>query len=547
MITVLVALAALVALGALAWSRAGERARRPVGGNIPYEVAGLADESLPAPLGRAIPSGHADDSLLNALVQSPDPEDALRDDRRLLVDVLRMIADQHGAAEASLWRGEPPMPLAWSSGKDSALGGERELSLVSWVMQSDVIAFDGADAADTPTFAAAAVKDGEFAGAIALTFDAANARKILPTREQLRYWLPRHATRVGAMHELLRTRAEAARGNFRLRNAMRTAMVLQGTDDPLELETVLAVQSLEATGAEWSVLVRWDRSNETGEVRSVTPMGPSRDGVSMVRPGTLLGDVCLDGSPIAFTDARKIVEAGVALHDDMPIPADTGSLILVPIRRGKAQPVLGALACGHRTAHALTMSNARLMRDLGVVAAGALETAWAVEDQRRTARRDGLTGLANRRAFEEEYVKAVDWTDRQQGGVMALVLVDIDHFKNVNDTYGHEAGDRVLVAVAEGLLRDRRAIDVVARFGGEEIALILPSITVEGASEVAERLRARVELLRVQTNAGEVSVTASFGVALYRHRGGDADAVFERADAALYRAKNGGRNRVEFA
>ena len=128
---------------------------------------------------------------------------------------------------------------------------------------------------------------------------------------------------------------------------------------------------------------------------------------------------------------------------------------------------------------------------------------------------------------------------------MALVMVDIDHFKKVNDTYGHEAGDAVLVAVGQLLMAARRTTDFVARLGGEELALLLPQTDASGAAELAERLRAKVEALRVRTAVGEVRVTASFGVAMYQARSGASGRVYERADRALYAAKNGGRNRVE--
>jgi diguanylate cyclase (GGDEF)-like protein len=130
---------------------------------------------------------------------------------------------------------------------------------------------------------------------------------------------------------------------------------------------------------------------------------------------------------------------------------------------------------------------------------------------------------------------------------MALALVDLDFFKKVNDTFGHEAGDAVLVAVSKALQKDRRALDTVARLGGEELALLLPSTTMEGAREVAERVRARIEALEVATAAGLIRVTASFGVAIYRSRVGDHGEMFDRADRALYAAKRAGRNRVELA
>jgi diguanylate cyclase (GGDEF)-like protein len=140
----------------------------------------------------------------------------------------------------------------------------------------------------------------------------------------------------------------------------------------------------------------------------------------------------------------------------------------------------------------------------------------------------------------------INETDRF-GGSSALVLLDIDFFKRVNDTFGHEAGDKVLIALGAVLSDARRATDFVARLGGEEMALLLPQTDSSGAAEVAERLRQRIAEMRVKTSAGELQITASFGVVIYSARSGNSNGLFERADKALYAAKHGGRNRVELA
>lgn len=493
----------------------------------------------------ALPSRLSRDSLLVAIHGAQESEEGKVDDTRVMVDVLRMIADQHGAIAAGLWvaprEGEEGLRLiAWSKDPAPAVT-EAQQGLVRWASENDVLAFDRAEG--SPGFVAARAGEARAPGALALAFD----EKATVTREALRYWLPRHGTRMATMHELLRSRSESARRNLRLRHAMRAAIRFQGTRDPLELEEVFASQALEVSGADWAVLIRWDRASEVGEVRATTRDGLIPEGKHIVRRDTLLGDVCADAAPVIYGDTGALTDATTQLIDGVPLPVGTRSLILVPMMRKEHDPVIGAVACGHAKPWGLTKLDAAATRDLATVAAGALSVAWVVEDERATARRDGLTDLFNRRAFEEHFSKAVEWTDRNEGTLLALVIVDIDFFKKVNDTYGHDAGDQVLRAVARVLARDRRATDSVARLGGEELALILPSVTEKGALEVAERLRERVENLRVNTNAGEVNVTASFGVAIYRSRGGDSAAIFERADKALYAAKHGGRNRVEAA
>lgn len=541
-----VALLVGVALG-YAWRArsAGDGARAPGAGT--RGVASVATGDVAPARGEAVSSAPFRDSLIAAIHGHEDSAETKADDRRLMVDVLRMVADQHGAVAASLWVapevGEPDglRLVAWGRDPEPTLTPAQD-GLVRWAAENDVLAFDRAEG--SVGFAAVRAGDSTRPGALALLFDEG---KPGATREALRYWLPRHATRLSVMHEVLRSRADTARRNLRLRNGMRAAMALQESNDPIKLEETLVAASLDVTGAEWAVLVRWDAASELGEVRAKSRAGIIPDDRVHVHRETLLGDTCADAAPVVFRDARAEAAAGRPLVDGVPLSPEVGSLILVPVSRRKGEPSIGALACGHGRPFALTKHDASSARDLATVAAGALSVAWVVEEERATARRDGLTELFNRRAFEEHFASAIDWTDRNDGTQLALVIVDIDFFKKVNDTYGHDAGDRVLQAVSRVLARDRRATDTVARLGGEELALILPNVTPAGAKDVAERLRERIQHMRVNTNAGEVQVTASFGVAIYRSRAGDSGTLFERADQALYEAKRGGRNRVEVA
>jgi diguanylate cyclase (GGDEF)-like protein len=163
------------------------------------------------------------------------------------------------------------------------------------------------------------------------------------------------------------------------------------------------------------------------------------------------------------------------------------------------------------------------------------------------SRTDPLTGVTNRRDFMEiltrEFARA-----RRYNVPLTCILVDLDHFKNVNDTFGHLVGDSVLIEAARALSRNVRQIDVVARYGGEEFAIILPSTTAEGAEEVAARCRKSIEEALVTVSGQAVRVTASFGVATYPEVDvQDCAALIHQADVALYRAKSEGRNRVVVA
>lgn len=158
--------------------------------------------------------------------------------------------------------------------------------------------------------------------------------------------------------------------------------------------------------------------------------------------------------------------------------------------------------------------------------------------------RDPLTGLLNRRAFHEELQR--EWQRmRRMGSPMVVTAFDLDHFKAINDGHGHDTGDLVLVRAARLLRETSREIDLVARLGGEEFAVVMPDTTLAQGLQAAERLRQSLASLPLLSEAGAMlSVTVSIGVADARDVDGDAYATLRRADEALYRAKRDGRNRV---
>ena len=159
--------------------------------------------------------------------------------------------------------------------------------------------------------------------------------------------------------------------------------------------------------------------------------------------------------------------------------------------------------------------------------------------------KDALTGLVNRRSFEMALSREVDRVARS-GESALLLMLDIDHFKSVNDSYGHAAGDVVIQAVAGALNQVVRPMDTVARVGGEEFAIVLPKCAAGFAATVAERLRERVAELRIQIASGQVlSVTVSLGGAFAPQWVRSSSLLWmERADRQLYRAKAEGRDRV---
>jgi diguanylate cyclase (GGDEF)-like protein len=156
---------------------------------------------------------------------------------------------------------------------------------------------------------------------------------------------------------------------------------------------------------------------------------------------------------------------------------------------------------------------------------------------------DSLTRLYTRSHFDKELAAAIEFSHRS-GKPFSLVLIDIDHFKKVNDTYGHATGDAVLEQVAKRIQIVLRKYDTAYRYGGEELAVLLPGTAIRQAATIAERLRKKVEDRRIRGVQGElVSTTVSLGVAQFRPDD-DGDTLFRRADERLYQAKEGGRNQV---
>ncbi|QXJ21044.1 GGDEF domain-containing protein [Actinomadura graeca] len=159
------------------------------------------------------------------------------------------------------------------------------------------------------------------------------------------------------------------------------------------------------------------------------------------------------------------------------------------------------------------------------------------------ARTDSKTGLLNAATWQREAGTELSRAQRTHDP-LALLLIDIDHFKRVNDTHGHLVGDQVLIGVASTLCHQLRDYDVVGRFGGEEFVVLLPGTDTVEACRVAERLRGRVRRLAVPAEEGTVAVTVSVGVSLLRTHGEDLIELLASADLALYRAKSSGRDRV---
>lgn len=231
-------------------------------------------------------------------------------------------------------------------------------------------------------------------------------------------------------------------------------------------------------------------------------------------------------------------KTALELEGPARVEADGWVAIAEPLRL----PAGGTLAvAGPRTT--IAAEDERLLAYLSGQAASALRVIDLHEQLQRQATVDDLTGLVNRRRFQETLGKAIAYAQRA-GEPLSLVLVDVDNFKRVNDTYGHQCGDAVLRALG-AILRERtRAADTPARYGGEELAVLMPGTDAAGASVSAEELRAAIAAAVVEGPDWPVTVTASFGVAEIGPMVPTGEALVAAADAALYEAKRTGKNRV---
>jgi diguanylate cyclase (GGDEF)-like protein len=320
--------------------------------------------------------------------------------------------------------------------------------------------------------------------------------------------------------------------NVILRMSMLTGLQMQ-LDATLNL---LSDMAAEITPFEKAMVYFWDESQELMQLRLHRNL--EKDAAQEVSSGNILNLWAIKHSrPLLVTRGHN-PEADALMQ-----ALDVTSALAVPLFASSR--VMGSLQLFSSHAQGFNKEDAQLLWILALVAENLLTREHANEGLLRFAFTDYLTGLRTRGYFEQQLELEFKRAERKQQK-FSLLMIDIDHFKAVNDTFGHHIGDQLLRDVTSILMKDMREVDTVARYGGEEFVIILPETTQTGALYVAERLRRAVE--RAKFFAGSPHsvqhLTISIGVAVY-----DVDAQFKRdliefADAALYAAKHEGRNRV---
>jgi two-component system, cell cycle response regulator len=269
----------------------------------------------------------------------------------------------------------------------------------------------------------------------------------------------------------------------------------------------------------------------------VTSAGRALENAVFPDNNGLVANVVRYGAPLPGRDAGAM-DRQIIFDDDTQIRG-LQSLKIFPLVAGDR--ILGTLVTGSRKKAAFDSDELRMLEVIAIQAAQAVLRAQLFEAMEKMATTDGLTGLFNHRTFQGRFDEHLA-TARRYSRKLSFILTDIDHFKSVNDTYGHPTGDLVLKGVAKILKEQARDTDIVARYGGEEFAIIMPETDLKGAHAIAERIRERILKEVFQTEQGPLKVTMSLGVSTFPDHGSEKHTLIDLADQCLYYAKRHGRN-----
>jgi two-component system, cell cycle response regulator len=281
------------------------------------------------------------------------------------------------------------------------------------------------------------------------------------------------------------------------------------------------------------------RLHRIARLAGVTSAGKALEGRVFPDNQGLVANVVRYGAPLPGRDLKAMDRP--VIFDDDTVVRGLAALKIFPLTAGDR--ILGTLVAGSRRKGLLDQDVLRMLEVLAIQAAQAVLRAQLFEQMERMATTDGLTGLWNHRTFQAKADEALAHARRYSRNC-SLILTDIDHFKSVNDTYGHPMGDMVLKGVSRILRETARDTDVVARYGGEEFAIVMPETDTKGAAVIAERIREAVKAEVFQTDMGPLKITLSLGIAGCPEHGTEKQALVDLADQCLYQAKRSGRDRV---
>lgn len=351
----------------------------------------------------------------------------------------------------------------------------------------------------------------------------------------------RSARLLDELRRLLHDRAASRRDGSRIEALAEAVQALPAELQLDRFASSFAATLLQASGAHGVALALWDAEAATGRLLHSHGLAATRTEIEIRETDSRLALACKHGTALHYADlAREPRRLPLCFAGEQWEHAPR-SAVVQPIQL--EGHTIAAAAVWHDEPHAFGEREAASLQTLCSLAAPSLQNALHYDALDRRAAADPLTGLPNRRAFDARYA-AVSAHFQRYGRPFGVILLDVDHFKQFNDTWGHEAGDRVLQQVA-GLLRASvREVDLAARIGGEEFVIVLPETSLAQALTVAERVRAAIAAHPVPWNGRLLGVTASLGVAACPESSAVASEALAAADAALYLAKAAGRDRV---
>ncbi|MFW5782306.1 MAG: diguanylate cyclase [Candidatus Muiribacteriaceae bacterium] len=304
--------------------------------------------------------------------------------------------------------------------------------------------------------------------------------------------------------------------------------------DYKELLTEVMEIAIKVLEAEKGSIMLFDDETEMLRIEAAYGLPYEITQDTLINPNKgIVGWVIRTGKPLLIYDTMK--EAGFEKLKGRK--AESGTLLSAPLK--VKDKLLGVVNVSKSIPNTYNDSDRELFSAIALQAAIAIDKALLY----RRAITDGLTKLYQHRYFQQRFEEELQRSQRYSKPI-SLLMMDIDHFKNFNDTYGHQVGDRVLKIVARIIEKSIRDVDIAARYGGEEFAVILPEMTSEGAEVPAERIRSNIENYDFYVDDKVVPITVSLGVSTFPDNASEKDQLIECADNALYYSKETGRNKV---
>ncbi len=296
-----------------------------------------------------------------------------------------------------------------------------------------------------------------------------------------------------------------------------------------------------------------DREEEFSYLRRASGgAGEHLEGKEIPHGDTLIGLVSESGNYFHFEDLSKREKYRSVFGKEIDFALgmkNIKSILIYPFLEAfpdvenEDQNVLGCVVIGRKTNAPFNEGEVSLAKIICHESAKSMAASLSFQKVKELAIRDGLTGLYNHRHFQEMLSYTIAHADRYSGQ-SSLLMVDVDDLKVINDTYGHQAGDAVLSSIGNLLSESLRKVDIPARYGGDEFAVVLPGTNKNGSLAVAEKIRSKLKTIPLRSDCEEIEVSLSMGISTYPDSAEDKELLIEKADRALYESKNRGKNKI---